>query len=102
MYLRDPQDGSLTLVGALFIMPPGQEGPMFGGPVAAWHSHGWCIDFAAESATRPSDDGVCDRGQKIGGRVEMMHVWFTDDLQSAYARRAPADELLRFARALEA
>jgi hypothetical protein len=29
----------------------------------------------------------------------MMHVWFTDDLATAYARRAPLGELRAFAAA---
>ena len=34
-------------------------------------------------------DGACPEGQVYRRSGEMMHVWFTDDLATAFARRAP-------------
>jgi hypothetical protein len=34
-------------------------------------------------------DGACPEGQVFRRTGEMMHVWFTGDLASAFARRAP-------------
>jgi hypothetical protein len=42
-------------------------------------------------------DGACPSGQMLRRSGEMMHVWFTDDLATAFARRAPLQELRAFA-----
>lgn len=59
-------DGELVLIGALFVVAPGEVAPTPGGPITRWHTH------------------------RTGG-PQMMHVWFTDDLRSAYARRPPVE-----------
>ncbi len=63
-------DGDLVLIGALFIVAPGEVAPTPGGPITRWHTH------------------------RAGG-AQMMHVWFTEELRSAYARRAPVEAAQR-------
>jgi len=64
-------DGKLVLIGALFAVAPGEVAPTPGGPITRWHTH------------------------RAGG-PQMMHVWFTDDLRSAYARRPPVEVAERY------
>ncbi len=61
------KDGRLVLIGVLFSVPASAKAPTPGGPITRWHTH----------------EGRAGR--------QMMHVWFTDDLRSAYARRVPVE-----------
>jgi len=70
VYGKKP-DGELALIGALFAVPPGEAAPTLGGPITRWHTH------------------------REGG-PKMMHVWFTDELRSAYARRPPVEVAQRY------
>ena len=63
------KDGKLVLVGALFSVPKGDDAPDPGGPITRWHTH--------------ERNGRTSR--------QMMHVWFTDDLRSAFARSVPKE-----------
>ena len=38
-------------------------------------------------------DGACPQGQVYRRSGEMMHVWFADDLATAFARRPPPTAL---------
>jgi hypothetical protein len=41
-------------------------------------------------------NGGCPPGERLHlGNVEMLHIWFTHDLRSAYGIRPPAPELCR-------
>ncbi|MGI5160241.1 hypothetical protein [Microbispora sp. CA-102843] len=74
--------GGKTLLGAVFVMPPGTRGPAIG-PLTPWHSH-----------TCP----LCDPP----GETDMLHVWLVDypgggfadisgpALQAAVAKLPPA------------
>jgi hypothetical protein len=84
----------LSLVGAMFSMPRGVEGATPGGPITRWHWHVVCTDTIARG-TKPHADGSCPRGSRLYGGSEMLHVWFTGELRSAYAIHAPVPELCR-------
>jgi hypothetical protein len=82
----------LKLVGVMISMPRGLRGPTPGGPITRWHHHLVCV-AGDKRGLAPHRDGSCPRGAKLGVGSEMMHVWFTRDLRSAYAIHAPWPEL---------
>jgi hypothetical protein len=83
----------LVLVGVMWSTRPGERGPTPGGPITRWHSHLVCSD-GQHRGTKPPSNGTCPAGMHMHqGRVEMMHVWFTGDLRSAFALRTPEPEL---------
>ncbi|PZS26466.1 MAG: hypothetical protein DLM61_18270 [Pseudonocardiales bacterium] len=87
----NPPDGKLTLIGVLYRAPKGQPGPTPGGPITRWHFHEPC--FMNGQKVRGGKDGACPAGAVKRRTAEMMHVWFTGDLRSAYAIHAPRKEL---------
>jgi hypothetical protein len=82
----------LLLVGAMFSMPRGVRGPTPGGPITRWHTHRVCARGEARGLA-PRPDGSCPPGTTARQGSEMLHVWFTRDLRSAFAIHAPAREL---------
>jgi hypothetical protein len=83
----------LVLVGAMWSMRDGELGPNPGGPITRWHSHVVC-GRAGRRGLKPPASGKCPAGTRlIQGNSEMLHVWFTGDLRSAFAIRAPEPEL---------
>jgi hypothetical protein len=83
----------LVLVGAMWSTRPNERGPTPGGPITRWHTHLGCAD-SRHRVIEPTVNGMCPRGTHLHhGRVEMMHVWFTRDLRSMFAIRAPEPEL---------
>jgi hypothetical protein len=99
IYGKGP-DGAPVLVGVLYIAPPGRHGPTPGGPITSWHSHAGCVDPATgRRQPLPKRAGACPDGLELRDGPEMMHVWFTDRLETAFARRAPAQALLAWQRA---
>ena len=84
----------LTLVGVMFSMPRARRGPTPGGPIARWHAHLVCVR-GEKRGLRPRRDGSCPQGAKRRQGSEMLHVWFTGDLRSAYGIHAPEPELCR-------
>ena len=82
----------LKLVGVMISMPRGLRGPTPGGPITRWHYHLVCVT-GDKRGLAPKADGSCPTGAKLGVGSEMMHVWFTHDLRSAYAIHAPWPEL---------
>jgi hypothetical protein len=88
IYWRAPND-RLVLVGVMYTAAKGSRGPTVGGPITRWHDHESCRDpVTREKLGRPVG-GTCPDGQVYRRSGEMMHIWFTDDLATAYARRAP-------------
>jgi hypothetical protein len=82
----------LIVVGVMISMPRGLRGPTPGGPITRWHSHIVCVrDGLRGLAPRPN--GLCPAGERRVQGSEMMHVWFTRDLRSAFAIHAPGPEL---------
>lgn len=81
----------LVLVGVMFAMPRGEHGPTPGGPITRWHTHTICAD-GSERGTKPRRDGSCPPGTRKRQGSEMMHMWLTRDLRSAFAIHAPPHE----------
>ena len=84
----------LVLVGAMWSTRDGEVGPTPAGPILRWHSHVVC------KAGRSGSEAACERRCPPGSRLtqgasEMLHVWFTKDLRSAFAISAPKPELCR-------
>jgi len=82
----------LVLVGVMFSMPRGAHGPTPGGPITRWHWHRVCVK-GGKRGLSPGPGGTCPSGATMRNGSEMMHVWFTSDLRSAYAIHAPEPEL---------
>jgi uncharacterized membrane protein len=84
---------SLVLVGAMWSTRDGEIGPTPAGPILRWHSHVVCKD-GNRRGLKPPASGTCPPGSRLTqGTSEMLHVWFTHDLRSAFAIRAPEPEL---------
>jgi hypothetical protein len=88
VYWRGSGD-RLVLVGVMYAAARGEPGPTVGGPITRWHNHESCRDPATRAKLGRPVDGACPEGQVHRRSGEMMHVWFTDDLATAFARRAP-------------
>jgi hypothetical protein len=88
VYWTGPGD-RLTLVGVMYTAARGASGPAVGGPITRWHDHESCRDPATRAKLGRPAGGACPEGQVLRRSGEMMHVWFTDDLITAFARRAP-------------
>jgi hypothetical protein len=85
--------GELTLVGVMYTAARGAPGPAVGGPITRWHDHESCRDPDTRAKLGRPVDGTCPQGQGYRRSGEMMHVWFTGDLATAFARRAPVAAL---------
>jgi hypothetical protein len=92
VYWRAPGD-RLVLVGVMYTAARGAPGPTVGGPITRWHDHESCRDPATGAKLGRPVAGACPPGQVYRRSGEMMHVWFTDDLATAFARRAPVAAL---------
>ena len=82
----------LRLVGVMISMPRGLRGPNPGGPIMRWHHHLVCVT-GSKRGLSPRADGSCPHGSQLRVGSEMLHVWFTHDLRSAFAVHAPLPEL---------
>jgi hypothetical protein len=92
VYWRAPGD-RLVLVGVMYTAARGAPGPTVGGPITRWHDHESCRDPATRAKLGRPVGGACPPGQVYRRSGEMMHVWFTGDLATAFARRAPVAAL---------
>lgn len=93
IYANEP-GRPLVLVGVMYSMRRDERGPSPGGPITRWHAHAVC-SLRGKRGTKPHADGSCPGGARRIQGSEMMHVWFTSDLRSAFAVRAPEPELCR-------
>ena len=85
----------LVLVGAMWSTRDGEVGPTPAGPILRWHSHVVCKS-GKKRGLKPPASGVCPPGSQLRrGASEMLHVWFTGELRSAFAIRAPQPELCK-------
>jgi len=83
----------LILVGAMWSTRDGELGPTPAGPILRWHSHIVCKQ-GNKRGLKPPPSGICPPGSRLTqGTSEMLHVWFTQDLRSAFAISAPRPEL---------
>jgi hypothetical protein len=90
---RNGPGGELALVGVMYTAARGAPGPAVGGPITRWHDHESCRDPVTRAKLGRPVDGACPQGQVHRRSGEMMHVWFTGDLATAFARRAPVAAL---------
>jgi hypothetical protein len=103
LYVRNPADESLVLVGVVYRMEePGKPGPTIGGPITVWHDHSGCLDHSSRTRTEAPPDGTCPEGTITRTGVDMMHVWFTGDLETAFGRKTPVRDLIEYQRVLTA
>lgn len=93
IYATEP-GRSPKLVGAMFSVPRGVLGPTPGGAIDRWHSHLVCVS-GLKRGLAPLANGRCAAGSTKTQGSEMLHVWFTADLRSAFAVHAPVPELCR-------
>jgi hypothetical protein len=94
IYANAPGD-PLILVGAMWSTRDGEVGPTPAGPILRWHSHVVCKQ-GKKRGLKPPASGTCPAGARLTqGASEMLHVWFTRDLRSAFAISAPMPELCR-------
>ena len=84
----------LVLIGVMFSLPRGKPGPTPAGPVGRWHSHLICVQGNKRGLAPPTGKD-CPEGAREAQGSEMLHVWFTNDLRSAFAVHAPVPELCR-------
>jgi hypothetical protein len=83
----------LVLVGAMWSTRDGEVGPTPAGAILRWHSHVVC-KAGTKRGLKPLPGGRCPSGAVLRqGASEMLHVWFTRDLRSAFAISAPRPEL---------
>ena len=83
----------LVLIGVMYGMKRGMRGPTAGGPITRWHTH-WICARGHKRGFSPRPDGSCPPGTRgRQARNEMLHVWFTHDLRSAFAVNPPQPEL---------
>jgi hypothetical protein len=82
------------MVGAMWSMRLGERGPTPGGPITRWHRHVVCARGNRHGA-KPPPSGKCPPGESLREGPGMLHVWFTQDLRSAFSTRAPEPELCR-------
>jgi len=82
-----------VLIGVMFSVPRGVRGPTPAGPIDRWHSHLVCME-GTKRGLAPVN-GRCPRGARLTQGSEMLHLWFTRDLRSAFAVHAPVPELCR-------
>jgi hypothetical protein len=91
IFAREPGHAAV-LVGVMYSVQRGEHGPSPGGPITRWHSHVVC-SVGDKRGRKPPGDGRCAPGATVRQGSEMMHVWFTRDLRSAFAVGAPEPEL---------
>jgi hypothetical protein len=92
IYANPPGGRPLVLVGVMYSVPRGVKGPAPGGPITRWHTHRVCVE-GSRRGLAPNRDGSCPTGAVARQGSEMMHLWFTHDLRSAFAIHAPVPEL---------
>ncbi|MCI0346743.1 MAG: hypothetical protein L0221_15075 [Chloroflexi bacterium] len=103
LYARYPDRDSLVLVGVVYRMEErGVPGLAIGGPITVWHNHSRCMDPATHvEVSKPIGDS-CPEGAVLRTGVDMMHLWFTGDLATAFnGRRPPVQDLIAYQRSLQ-
>ena len=82
-----------VLIGVMFSVARGVRGPTPAGSIARWHSHLVCGNARKRGLSPPARG--CPAGTRLTQGSEMLHLWFTSDLRSAFAIHAPLPELCR-------
>jgi hypothetical protein len=85
IYLKTA-DGRLTLIGVMYLAPPGQGLPI-GGPLTSWHTHrDLCANRRGVVPILPT--GTCLSGTSPL-QLEMLHVWLVDHPEGPFAEAPP-------------
>jgi hypothetical protein len=92
LFWRTP-DGSRQLVAAMFRAPSVRPPPRMHNPLLRWHAHYRCGPrMPGHPRQLPLEH--CPKGTVAHyGMTQMLHVWFTGDLMTAYAVDPPITAL---------
>jgi hypothetical protein len=71
---RTRADGSKLLVGVMFSVAKGHQGPTPCGNATYWHTHTTCWSGGEEVSE--IEEGLCPVGTIARVSGEMMHIWF--------------------------
>lgn len=81
-------DGTWTLNGVVFRTEPGVTPADTIIPADWWHNHATCRASDGTAIGPPDDMGNCPEGSTSSRQIlHMIHVWFLDDVETAFARR---------------
>jgi hypothetical protein len=96
VYYQGP-NGDRKLVGTLFLMPSGQQGPQFGGPLTVWHAHANACYNAQQTrlAGFANAQGQCRAGTILRETTApMLHVWLVDHPGGVFADEMEPTDML--------
>jgi hypothetical protein len=80
----------VVLLGAMYMMPPGEKGPQIGGSLTHWHAHDdLCIDVTQLAQVARQVDGSCPAGSSVQLTPEMLHVWSVEYPGGPFAELTP-------------
>jgi hypothetical protein len=92
LFWRGP-DGRKRLAAAMFRAPSERPPPQMDNPLLRWHAHYVC-GRGVRGAPRQMRFEHCPSGQVAHyGTTQMLHVWLTGELMTAYAMAPPIDAL---------
>ncbi len=75
VYFKSPSGASL-LLGGMYVVAPGKNGPTVGGALTTWHEHtNLCVSATDGTALNPLANGKCPAGSAIEPTGQMLHVW---------------------------
>ena len=84
-----------VLLGAMYIMPPGQPGPEVGGALTTWHDHAdLCFTPGGGISGHVGPRG-CAPGSALVASPQMLHVWLVDNPAGPFATDVPRLVLLQ-------
>jgi hypothetical protein len=94
LFWRGPDGrGPRRLVAAMFRAPSDRPPPDADNPLLRWHVHFHCVR-PIPGRSRQMRTELCPKGLVAHyGSMQMLHVWLTGDLMTAYAMQAPLDAL---------
>jgi hypothetical protein len=88
LFWRGP-DGRQRLAAVMFRAPSDRPPPLHGNRLLRWHAHYVCR-APVRGAPRQMPFEHCPQGQVARyGATQMLHVWFTGELATAYAMAPP-------------
>jgi hypothetical protein len=92
LFWRGP-DGRRRLAAVMFRAPSDRPPPLHHNPLLRWHAHYVCR-HPMRGAPRQMPFEHCPKGEVARyGTTQMLHVWLTGDLETAYAMAPPLHAL---------
>lgn len=85
IYYTNPRTGESVLLGALFTMARGEDGPQPCGAATSWHTHAACGKRETGELIPVEPGTACAEGYRYGESVQMMHVWFVPGRKNGVA-----------------